>query len=81
MSMANDYLKHNEAMRLGWSILYFMGHDIKEESIDKTIKYVIETINSKTKGTTIYSLKPIKPSIHELFKKIREDHDKGDNQR
>lgn len=45
MSMANDYTKHNEAVRLGWSILYFMGHDIKDEAINKTIEYVLNILN------------------------------------
>lgn len=66
MSMSNDYLKHNEAVRLGWRLLYFMGHDIKDESINKTIDYVISTMNKQ----------PIKllPTVSaaELFRKLHE---------
>lgn len=71
MSMANDYLKHNEAIRLGWRLLYFMGHDIKDDSIKKTIDYVIDTMNKQ----------PVKElhapvSAVELFRKLHEGRNK-----
>ena len=43
--MHSDYVRHNEAVRLGWSILYFMGKDIKDDAIHVTVKYVIDTMN------------------------------------
>lgn len=70
MSMSNDYMKHNEAIRLHWSILYFMGHDIKDDAIHKTIKYIIETIDIRS---GIMSPKPpSSASAAELFRKLHE---------
>lgn len=39
-SMHQDYVRHNEAVRLGWKVYYFMGKDIEGEAIHKTIEYV-----------------------------------------
>ena len=48
--MHNDYMKHNEAVRHGWVILYFMSFDLSPRRITKTIKYVAESINYRKSG-------------------------------
>lgn len=68
MSMANDYTKHNEAIRLKWAILYFMGHDLKEDTIDKTIDYVIDTLQGKPRSP------PPRETAAEMFRKLHEKH-------
>lgn len=73
MSMANDYLKHNEAVRHGWSVLYFMAHDIKDDMIDKTIKYTIDTIKVKTGQPLPQTVKPVRATAEELFRKLHEE--------
>jgi very-short-patch-repair endonuclease len=72
MSMANDYLKHNEAIRLDWAILYFMSHDIQDKAIGKTIEYIIETIDARTTGTAIYTPRPTSVTAAEIFRKLHE---------
>jgi very-short-patch-repair endonuclease len=49
--MHNDYMKHNEAIRHGWVILYFMSYDIKPKRLDRTVKYVASTIEHIKSGT------------------------------
>jgi len=44
-SMHQDYIRHNEAVRLGWKVYYFMGKDIEGEAIHKTIEYVQRLLN------------------------------------
>lgn len=72
-SMDKDYKKHNEAVRCGWSILYFMGHQLTDETIEHTIKYVISTINLRTGGAPI-ELPVQPPSIKDLFAEMRKKH-------
>jgi len=68
MSMANDYLKHNEAMRLNWRILYFMGHDLNEKNMKKTITYVIDTLEARP-----ITIKPAPATAEDIFTKLREE--------
>ncbi len=72
--MDSDYKKHNEAVRCGWSILYFMGHQLQDDTIESTIKYVISTINLRTGGNIVESTTPPPPSIKDLFAELRKKH-------
>ena len=38
--MSSDYEKHNEALRLGWRILYFMSHDLFPPNSIQTLSIV-----------------------------------------
>ncbi len=38
--MQKDYFKHNEANRLGWTILYFMSIHLTPERIGGTMSYI-----------------------------------------
>lgn len=49
-SMMNDYSKHNEALRYGWITIYLMGYQLTPETIDDTIKYVLQIINDRRVG-------------------------------
>lgn len=42
--MSNDYEKHNEAILLGWRILYFMSHDLLPKNAPATISIVRNTL-------------------------------------
>ncbi len=79
MSMDKDYKKHNEAVRCGWSILYFMGHQLQDDTINQTIKYVIGTINLRSHIPRPPALpkeeQPPAPSIKDLFAELRKKHD------
>lgn len=46
--MADDYEKHNEAVRYGWYIMYLMTHNLTTTTIHKTIHYITETIHIHT---------------------------------
>lgn len=46
--MSNDYEKHNEAMLLGWRILYFMAHDIAPRNQAATIAIVRKALGITT---------------------------------
>lgn len=58
--MYSDYCRHNEAVALGWQILYFMQPHIKEENIEKTIDFVHQIYCQKT-GKSYQSPIPNKP--------------------
>lgn len=40
--MYSDYVRHNEAVKLGWQIMYFMQPHIQKDSLEKTLELVKE---------------------------------------
>lgn len=38
--MHTDYEKWNEATRLGWRVLYFMGVDLERKNLPRTLHYI-----------------------------------------
>jgi hypothetical protein len=46
--MHSDYEKHNEAVRHGWIILYFMSKDLDSRSIGVTIRYILSILKERT---------------------------------
>ena len=58
--MYSDYVRHNEAVKLGWHILYFMQPHIKDENLEKTLELVKEIYCSMS-GKTYNPPTPKKP--------------------
>jgi very-short-patch-repair endonuclease len=56
--MSNDYEKHNEAILLGWRVLYFMSHDLNPKNAPATISIVRNTLGIPTPITISDSQKP-----------------------
>lgn len=67
MSMHQDYQRHNEAVRLGWKVYYFMGIDIEGDAIHKTIEYVKRLLDQNYKP-------PQKETAAEMLRRL---HGKG----
>lgn len=64
--MLNDYEKHNEAVRLGWRIIYIMSKNIKPRILDSTIRYIEAIIDNK-QPTNIPS------TIPEILRRARDE--------
>jgi hypothetical protein len=45
--MSKDYEKHNEAVRLGWKILYIMSNQLTPETINETIQNIHSIITNE----------------------------------
>jgi hypothetical protein len=73
-SMYKDYEKNNEAIRHGWSIIYLMGIDLEDKTINRTIKYVNEIISLRPLAVqrTLESIPPI-TNYNETIRKLLED--------
>ncbi|GIW60338.1 MAG: hypothetical protein KatS3mg087_1404 [Patescibacteria group bacterium] len=45
--MKSDYEKHNEALKLGWIIIYLMGIDLKEKNRETTKQLILTILKSR----------------------------------
>ena len=66
--MRRDYEKHNEAMKLGWGLMYIMSVDLQPHTISKTCSYIELILNTKR-------------GIHEreVSRSVRKDDRRGFN--
>lgn len=71
--MRSDYFKHNEAVRLGWSILYFMSSELCPKKISKTIGYIEHIINTRLGNAPTETEVPIPESKYDaIIRKLRD---------
>lgn len=47
--MSNDYEKHNNAILLGWKILFFMAHDLDPKNVPNTVNTIRNTLGCPIK--------------------------------
>lgn len=71
--MHSDYVKHNEAIRHGWVIIYLMSKDLGERNITRTIRYILDIIQNRPQRVQNI-VKPIPRSPYEdTIRKLLDD--------
>lgn len=76
MGMATDYEKHNEAIRHGWVVMYFMAHDLERQAIRKTLSYIHNTIILRSNSigqvqSYANTIKPKSTTPQEMFERMK----------
>lgn len=61
--MVKDYEKHNEAVRYGWKILYFMSCHLEPNSIEETCHEIQQTLLGKPYVVKGISARKFEPTI------------------
>ena len=59
MGLSTDYEKHNAAVNLGWTMLYFMKHDLVKPNLPATINFVLSVHSSLINSPAIVGAKKL----------------------
>lgn len=78
--MQRDYKKHNEAMRLGWGIIYLMSSNLGPHQIGKTCEYILHILNTRRNNPTlITALRGLGHARSTTTENVRKSNDRGVN--
>ena len=68
--MHNDYVKHNAAVLLGWTLIYIMGMDLKDQVISSTCEGIKQILDSRRDPIYLESVRKLNGRRNDVPKNV-----------